>query len=72
MSRVRRRTLTFLNTYPPQYATTAELKAEGLRPSDNHLPAALFRFKGQDRESMSVLYARADATPVIRGELRRT
>lgn len=72
MSRVRRRTPTFLNSYPPQYATTAELETEGLRPAENQLLAALFKCKEQDRESTSALYARAEATPIIPGESRRT
>lgn len=72
MPRVRRRTPTFFNTYPPQYATNAELKAEGLRPADNQVPAALFKCKEQDRESTSALYVRAEATPIVRGEPKRT
>ncbi|GGO41312.1 hypothetical protein [Deinococcus humi] len=71
MPRVRRRTPTFLNTYPPQFATMAQLEAEGLRPAQNQLPAALFKCKQQDRESTSALYARADATPIVRGESGR-
>ncbi|GGL88334.1 hypothetical protein GCM10010840_27950 [Deinococcus aerolatus] len=72
MSRVRRPTPTFLNLYPPQYATIAELEAEGLRPAENQLPAALFKCKERERESASALYARAEATAIVRGESRRT
>lgn len=71
MPRVRRRTPTFLNTYPSQYATKAELEAEGLRPADNQLPAALFKCRERDRETISALYARAEAAPIVRGAPRQ-
>ena len=69
MSRVRRRTPTFLSTYPPQYATTAELEAEGLHSAENLLPAALSKCK--DRESISAQYARAEATAIVQSETWR-
>ena len=51
-------------THPPHLASAATLKAEGLKPHRDQLPAALFLHKTRDRESLSALYERDQCIPL--------
>ncbi|SMB81771.1 hypothetical protein [Deinococcus hopiensis] len=54
---------TYVDTHPADLVSARQLDAEGLKPAQDQLPAALFKYKGKDLEGTCALYERAVCVP---------
>ncbi|SMB85659.1 hypothetical protein [Deinococcus hopiensis] len=55
---------TYKDTHPADLASARQLEAEGLKPAQDQLPAALFKYKGKNLEGTCALYERSECVPV--------